>query len=433
MSDMVDRRHPLTLVVTLAIIGTALGGAFYMMREANARMSGADDQEVVERIPVEVVSVARTSIPRIIKARGFLSGINEVTVHAEAAGKVVERPLEDGAAVRAGDVLLKIDETSYRLAMNRAQAERKRAEAQLEEARSGIAQAEAQLAAAKAVQANRADEFERIDKLYQDGNSPPIEYERVLTALHTADADAAASEASLQRVIGQRATAEALVAVAGSAVDDARTQLERCVVHSPIKGRVNMFYVDVGEYAIVTAPLVEVVQLDELKMTVAIDGREVPMLREFDWAEVSADAVADGVHGASLHHLSPKLDPISKKYLVELRVRNEDERLLSGMYGEAVIHCGELTDRIVVPRDAIFRHFGVEHCLVAKDTGDGLRAGLRRVQVRDVLGRLDELEITDGLDEGDQLIVTRRRELHADVLVQIVDEPQNLAGASHAD
>jgi multidrug resistance efflux pump len=430
MSERVDRGHPVTLVMALAIIAAALVGALYMMRRADARMSGADGAYIEPRIPVEVVVAAYRDVPRMVKARGFLSGIEEVTVPSEVAGRVRQRPVEEGAAVEAGDVLVVIDETFYRLAVQRAEAERQRAAAQQREAQSGVAQAEAQLAAAQAVQANRRDEFNRVETLHTEGNAPQIEYDRVLTALHTADADWAGAKASLERVIGQRATADALFAVSEAALADAQAQLERCVVRAPVSGRVNRCFVEAGEYAVMTAPLVELVRLDELKMNIAVSDREVALLHEFERAEVFVDAALGTVHAARMHHVAPKLDPLTKRFQVELRVDNHDAALLSGMYGEAVLYCGQLTGRMLVPRESVFRHYGVEHCLVIVEA-DGLeRAELRRVSARGVFGRLDEVEMLDGLAEGERVITTRRRELHNGARIEVVAHGQQGVGTA---
>jgi HlyD family secretion protein len=421
MAERVDRGHPLTLLVALAIVGAALAGAFYMMRRAEARLQSVSPDEGLEALPVQVVTAERCDVPRVVEVRGFLSGVQEITVPAEVAGRVTRRPVDNGARVQAGDELLTIDETFFALAVQRGEAELARASAQLGEAQSAVTQMEAQLAAAQAVRTNRADEHVRFVQFLEDGNATQREYDAVYTALQTADADVAAASAALARMIEQRATAEATRTVAQAALDDARARLARCVVVAPIDGVVHRWFVDAGEFAIAGAPLVELIGLDELKMNVAVGGREVPLLDALSEATVTVDAQPDRVYAARLHHVDPKLDPLSKKFQVELRVSNADGALYSGMYGAAVLQCGELTDRILVPREAVFRYFGATHCLVVDATDDGPVAALRKLTVRDVVGRLDELDVAAGLEVGDQVIVTRRRGLRAGSPVQIVE------------
>jgi hypothetical protein len=165
-------------------------------------------------------------------------------------------------------------------------------------------------------------------------------------------------------------------------------------------------------------------------MNIAVSDREVALLHEFERAEVFVDAALGTVHAARMHHVAPKLDPLTKRFQVELRVDNHDAALLSGMYGEAVLYCGQLTGRMLVPREAVFRHYGVEHCLVIVEA-DGLeRAELRRVSTRGVFGRLDEVEMLDGLAEGERVITTRRRELHNGARIEVVAHVQRGIGTA---
>jgi RND family efflux transporter MFP subunit len=264
---------------------------------------------------------------------------------------------------------------------------------------------------AEAAHANRADEMERIKNLHAAGHSPEIEYDRTVTALRSAVAELAAANASLARTHEQKAVAEAAVAVAEAALNEAQAHLERCVVRSPASGRVNRFYIEPGEYVLASAPLVEVIRLDRMKMIVELADTVIPFLQSFQGADVIADADVGRMHSADLDHVAPKMDPASRKFRVELRVDNEDDSLLSGMYGRAVMRCGQLRDVICVPRQAVFKHFGADSCLVMDGDEDDPRAKLRRVEVREIQGRLDDLQVLSGLQIGDRLIVSQRRDL----------------------
>ena len=430
MPTEADQKHPLTLVIVVAIIIAAGSGALYMMRRADARIQAMTVDQDAMVVPVEVCVVRRVDIPLKIEARGFLSGIEEVTLRSEVAGRVVSRAVAEGDHVEAGDVLLKIDETFHAWRCQRGEGELQRAQAQLGDAQDGVRQMEARLTSAQAVRANRTEEFERIEKLYQSGHAPQIEYDRIATAFQTAEAGFAAAEAALARVIDQQATAQAVIAVAQAALGEAEAHLERCVVRSPVTGRVNRFFVEEGEYAVITAPLVEVVRLDQMKMNIELSDTEVPLLKSFTRTEVTADAANGRLHEARLHHVAPKIDRLSKKFQVELRVDNKDESLLSGMYGKAALYCGQICDVIQVPREAVFKHFGADFCLVVAGEAGAERAELRRTVIKDSPGRLDEVQVLSGLSEGDRVIVSRRRELRHGVLIEVnVSPPADGAAA----
>ncbi len=419
MLDQIGQKRPVPLVVGILAIIALLAGAVYMMNRADARLSSVDAIPADPIMPVDVYEIRPLDVPRTITARGLLSGIEEVTVSSEAPGRIVGRTVPEGTRVSAGDVLLRVDDTFHSLHFQRASAELAAAQAQLDEAGSAVKQAQAQLESAKAIRANRAEEYERIESLHQSGNAPQIEYDRTVAAFRTAEADLAAATAAVDRAVEQQAMAEAKVKIATAAKEEASAQLERCVVRSPLDGIVNRFFVERGEYAVATAPLVEVVRLNQMKMVVELPGPDLRLLDELTDAQVVADAVPERPYAASLRHVSPKVAPTSRQFPVELLVDNEDGALRAGMYATVTLRCGVVADRLVVPREAVFKHFGADYVLVATDEGGVERARLRRISMDELYGRLDDVQISSGVGEGESVIVTQRRGLRDGVRVQI--------------
>jgi multidrug efflux pump subunit AcrA (membrane-fusion protein) len=413
------QKHPLTIAVAVAIVAFMLVGTLYMMRKADARTQPVDDLRAATAVPVDVHVLEPVALPRQIEARGYLSGIDEVIVHGEAAGRVQARRVGDGESLSAGEVILEIDDTFYRLGVERAEAELRRTRNQVREAVSAVTQAEAQLRAADAVLADRIGELERIERLLEDDHAADVEHTRMRTALRTAEAERAAAEASLARARDMQSVADSVVRVAEATLDEARARLERCVVRAPISGRINRVLLEEGEYVIAGAPVAEIVRLDQMKMIIELADTEVPMLEMLEQASVVADAAADHTYGGELSFVAPKMDPRSRKFQVELTVDNGDGRLLSGMYGTAVLRCGSIGGVRRIPGVAVFKHYGADHCLVVASVDGVDRAVLRSITVQSIPGRLDDLAVVSGLEDGDRVIVSRRRELHHDVPVTV--------------
>jgi hypothetical protein len=103
------------------------------------------------------------------------------------------------------------------------------------------------------------------------------------------------------------------------------------------------------------------------------------------------------------------------------------------MYATLTARCGMIEDVLRIPREAMFKHYGADSCLVVQERDGRNRAALRRVEVGDVQGRLDELAIISGLQEGDRVIVSRRRELHSGVAVQVGKDLAASPTGSHPD
>ncbi len=419
MSAQPSKGHPLALLVIILVIATAIAGAIVMKQRADTRLSATNSEVKDEVVPVEVLTVLPVDIPHILQARGFLNGIEEITVRSEVTGRVVARPVSDGQHVGIGDVIYQIDKTDYELQAQRAKAELVRAKSQIGDLESGIQQAEAQLAAAEARLDFQQYNLERITGLRVKSSGSEAELRNARAAADAAKAEREAAIAAVARTKAQLSVGKSAVEVAKAAVNEAETMLKRCVIHSPIAGRINRVLLECGEYAVAGEPIAEIVRLDEMKMVVQVADTEVPLLTSFTHSEITADAYRGEKHIGKLNHVAPKMDSMSRKFAVELRVENEDESLLSGMYGQAVIACGWLRGVKVVPREAVFKHFGVDHCLVITNKDGEDCAELRQIEVGAIIGHLELFQVHSGLEDGDRVIVSRRRELRDGVTVTV--------------
>jgi len=390
-----------------------------MMRRADARTQISNTDDIKKAIPVEVFVVRSRDVPRIIEARGFLEGVEELSLYSEVDGRIVTRAVDDGANVRAGDLLLEVDDTFYALAVELAKGELSRSIGLLGEARAGLKQAEAEVDVARVRRANAADELERGERMRASGASPPVEYNRFKSTFDAAEAELQAAGASKARVASQLATAEATIQIAQTSLGDAVARLERCTIRSPISGRVNRFFIEPGELAMASAPLVELVRLDQMKILVELSGSDIGFVKQLARAEVTVDSARGQVFVGVLDHVAPKMDPVSRKFQVEFLVNNSEQSLLSGMYGQVRLHCGEMKDVMTIPREAVFKHFGADHCHVVVEEDGRTVARVRKLEVEPIRGRLDELRILSGLVEGERPLLSRRREISDGTLIEV--------------
>ena len=145
MAETLDRKHPVTLIVILLITVSAIVGAVIMMGRAEARAKARDVTDEQPPVDVDVYTLRRVDVPRLVQVRGFMEGVEEVSLVSEVAGVVTRRAVQDGDPVSAGDVLLRIDETFHQLRVDQAKADLAQVEARLREASSAVEQATAQI------------------------------------------------------------------------------------------------------------------------------------------------------------------------------------------------------------------------------------------------------------------------------------------------
>ena len=166
-----------------------------------------------------------------------------VTMAPEVAGRIVELPVADNQFVHKGDLLLVIDPTNFKIAL------------QLADAAVDQAQATAQ---------NAQREAERRRKL--DDLSVSVEQKQVF------DANAVADQARYQQAVANRA--------------QAKVNLERTQIRSPVNGWVTNLYARVGDYAPIGKNAISVVDADSFWVDAYFEETQLASMHEGDPAKI---------------------------------------------------------------------------------------------------------------------------------------------------
>jgi multidrug resistance efflux pump len=177
-----------------------------------------------------------------------------VTMASEVAGHIVELPVSDNQFVHKGDLLIVIDPTDYRIALELAEAAVEQAEATAENARV---------------------EAERRAKLTELAVSKEEQQSYRATAL--------ADRARVQRAIANR--------------NQARVNLERTHIRSPANGWITNLLVQLGDYATVGRNVLSVVNADTFWIDAYFEETQLATIREGDPAKVKLMAYSSIVRG----------------------------------------------------------------------------------------------------------------------------------------
>ena len=213
--------------------------------------------------------VARRDLVSVVTASGYVQPKRQVEISADISGRVIELAVEEGDWVEAGDLLLRIDPTSYQAAVRRAEAAVAQAQAQAAQARADLLQARSQ--------ATRAEQLAASDGLISGAD-----LEQAQTRAEVADA--------------QQEAAQFGVAQAQAALSEAREALRKTTILAPMTGRVVRLNIEEGETAIVGTMnnpgslLLTVADLSEMEARVQVDETDVPHITIGDSAAVRIDA-----------------------------------------------------------------------------------------------------------------------------------------------
>ena len=183
---------------------------------------------------------------------------------------------------------------------------------------------------------------------------------------------------------------------------EARKHLDDCRLRAPISGFVGMKRVDVGNMVAAGSPVFSVVDLDPVKVRVAIPESEIGRILPGAQAAVTIPSLNGQSFTGRLDALGVVADPASRTYTAKIAVENREHLLKGGMVAQARIFGAGRIDVLTVPGAAIVRdERGVPRVFVY-DAAQG-RVFARRVEAGELMG--DEVVITSGLQAADQVVV----------------------------
>ncbi|HXY19392.1 MAG TPA: efflux RND transporter periplasmic adaptor subunit [Gemmatimonadales bacterium] len=224
-------------------------------------------------VEVKLDKVVRRDLVSIVTASGKIEPEQSVDILSDIMGRIVYLPLQEGNFVQRGQILVKLDTATYAAAVEQAQAG-------VASARANVAQAQANLDQAQRAY-NRAKDV-------RAQNAQLISQEAV-EQLQTAQEVAAANLDASQRAVDQ----------AVASLRNARDQLSKTTIASPLSGQVTRLAVKLGEVAVPgtfsreTGLLMTVSDMSVIEARVDVDETDVVRIRLGDSAEVSIDAFPD--------------------------------------------------------------------------------------------------------------------------------------------
>lgn len=302
-----------------------------------------------------------------IRVSGYVEA-TEVQVASEVGGRVIERLVDEGDRVAAGQVIARLDTRDTELALARLHAERDQAQAQLRLLLAGsrvedIRLAEAQVASAKAEMkavevelASAAADYTRFASLLETSSGSEKQRDDAASRRDVAQArleaarqrHQAASHVATKVRAGftklEISVAETRVAVVDAQIATLEKSVSDATVTSPLAGVVTTRLVDAGEIVLPRTPLVVVSDLDHAWANVYVDEPLVPRLTLGQTATLVTDA-GQRLEG-TVTFISPKAEFTPRNvqtaderaklvYRIKVTVDNRDGVLKQGMPVEA--------------------------------------------------------------------------------------------------
>lgn len=276
---------------------------------------------------------------------------------------------------------------------------------EVEQARSRVAQARAQLQLAQANQQQNRIRQQEIQAAQEQVRTAKA-------ALKMAKASTVRNTISQDDVEAARAALEQ----ARSNVQYLQTHIGYTFVRAPIAGVVTEVEADPGEAASTSAPLVTITDNSTVFVRASLPETQLRKARVGQSVPVRVDALGQQQFTGAISKIIPSADPETRTFDIRVGVDNSEGKLQQGMYAELEIISERVSNALVIPRDAVITREGQDIVYVA----EGGRAKQREVTT----GIHDETNVvvTDGLREGDRLIISGQTVVRPNCRIQMTDE-----------
>lgn len=339
------KRSLLKIVANIAI----LIGVFFLIswvlnnNKKNNEEKTAMAAQTSDEVAVKIQDVAAKNLNLDFRANGNFQPWREMDFASENAGRIVNIPVKEGSHVRPGQTLAVID--------------------------AGILNID--LESAQAALDNALRDQQRFENAYTTGGVTQQQLDQIRLSVENAKAR----------------------------VSQAKIRTSDANVRSSISGIVNKKYVEPGAYVSPGTRLFELVDVSRLKLIVNVNEYQVTQLKTGDKVNIMASVYPDKTFSGTISFIGNKADA-ALNFPVEIEVSNSRNELKAGMYGTALFEFNNQKSSIVIPRGAFAGSVSSNEVFVMEN---GM-AKARKVTSGKVIG--NEVEILDGLQEGEKVIIS---------------------------
>jgi multidrug efflux system membrane fusion protein len=368
----------LALVVGAAFAAAAAWHAF----DRNAEEPGAGSAGAAPSMmamPVPVTKIVKKTLPILLDYSARTESLGNVTLQAKVSGYLKEQLVQDGADVKQGDLLYRIDPSDFQASLDQASAQAERDSASLDYLRANL---------------DRGNELSKSGWLAKDA-------------------------------FDQRGSnvkqAEAALTMDKAAIRSAQLNLSRTEIRAPFAGRLGRNQAPVG--TLVSAggtALNNLVQLDPIYVAFNPSETDLAELQKASAAgKVEADIVLAGeMHKGELTFIDNMVDRATGTIAARATIANADFHLLPGQYVRIQLHVREQPDTLMAPQAALGSSQLGKYLYVV---GEGNKVDKRLVSLGQTDG--DLVAVTGGIAEGDQVIVGNLQKIGPGMPIQPMPSP----------
>lgn len=402
------------LVISLCVIIVAAVVFYFIFFKNKSETAGdeSSDSAATERkvqeasLPVKVTDAHRGDLIITLKSPGEAATSMNIIVKAEVGGLIEKLNVEESQHVKRGELLAELDDTEYRLNLERQEAARLKVLSDYLVEKRFSDKGELSVAVDEKGIQEAKDAYEKERQQYREGKISQEEYEK-------------ASKNYEMVLIESGKMKEEVLAAAKNltqneiAVKEAQLTLEKTKIRAPFSGIVFDIQVSPHERVSAGTELFTLVNIDRIHVQARVLESEIGKMRVGREVDLKFSAYPGKIFKGKVKAISPVVNPDDRTCKVTIDVANPEEEIKPGMHAEVEIAAEIYEDRLLIPQDAVLVRMGRKLAFVVEE---GI-AKWRYIEVG--IENEDYAEVLDGVKEGETVIIEGHFTLAHDANVRI--------------
>lgn len=345
---------------------------------------------------VKVEAIELEMLDETLEAVGTVRSRKQSLLSSKIVASVVAVHGREGDRVKAGQVVVELDDRDVKAQLQRAEAGLREARNALEEVERAIQAQEKAIDAAKAQEELALATFNRYKALLERRSVAPQEYDEVAAKHKATLAEVERAQEVKAALLAKKNQALARIEQAEAEMANAKVFVGYAKIHAPIDGIVVAKTVEVGNLAAPGVPLLTIEE-ERYRLEVTVQESEIQGIRLGHQATIALDALGRVLSGRVVE-IVPAADPLSRTFMVKIDLP-PTPGLRSGLYGKARFIVGQ-QKALVIPRKVVVERGQLEGVFVLDPEGI---ARLRLVKTGRAYG--DRIEILSGLSPGERVVI----------------------------
>jgi HlyD family secretion protein len=354
-------------------------------------------------VAVRAEEVTRQDIANVISTNGKIEPVNNFEAHAPAPATVKRVLVSEGDQVKAGQLLVQLDDADARAQAAKALAHLRSAEADLHAVQAGgtheeVLTTQSGLAKAQADRDEARRNLEAVQRLQNTGGASAAEVQAAQDRLKKAAADVQLLESKLSgRFSSPEVTkVQAAAAEARAAYAAANDLVSNSNVRAPFAGSVYQLPVKSGSYVNGGQLLVQVADLSRVQVRAFVDEPEIGRLAKGQKVEIKWDAVPGRTWEASLTQVPTVVTMVGTRTVGEITssIPNPDHKLLPNVNVNVTIVASRRNNVLTISRESLHSTDGKRFVFRIVDDR------LQKQEIETGITSLTRVEVVRGLDQG---------------------------------